>query len=65
MNEYVIWSEEHSAWWAPNQNGYTRWLKQAGRYSLAEAQEIVFRANQYLGKDVLNEVYLPDPLLPD
>ena len=38
---FVIWSWEHHAWWAPNQQGYTEQLEQAGRYNFAEAADIV------------------------
>lgn len=38
---YVIWSYEHRAWWAPYRCGYTEDLEQAGRYSLREAGDIV------------------------
>ena len=38
---FVIWSWEHLAWWAPNRQGYTEQLEQAGRYSHAEAADIV------------------------
>ena len=42
---FVIWSIEHDAWWAPERIGYTRELHEAGRYTQAEAAEIVKRAN--------------------
>jgi hypothetical protein len=38
---YLIWSYEHNAWWKPNQRGYTKNIAEAGRYTLAEAGEIV------------------------
>lgn len=38
--DYVIWSNEHQAWWGPGKHGYTRYLTQAGHYSRAEAQLI-------------------------
>jgi hypothetical protein len=60
---YVIWSEEHGAWWLPHKMGYTRSLREAGCYTKAEADEIVANANQYVRPhDVFNEVALPDPL---
>jgi hypothetical protein len=42
---YLIWSLQHAAWWAPAENGYTRVLAAAGRYSHADALRIVERAN--------------------
>ena len=41
MSDYVIWSFDHQAWWAPNRLGYTRRLEDAGRYSKIDAGEIV------------------------
>lgn len=38
---YLIWSHEHGAWWGPNGNGYVNDLRAAGRYTFAEAAEIV------------------------
>ena len=32
-NEYLIWSHEHSRWWAPGGRGYVRELSRAGRFT--------------------------------
>lgn len=45
MGLWLIWSLEHGAWWAPQRNGYTRDPRAAGRYSRAEALDIVRDAN--------------------
>src|SRR5262245_48351594 len=37
---YLIWSNEHDAWWGSARNGYHRRIAHAGRYSRAEAPEI-------------------------
>ena len=37
---FVIWSWEHLAWWAPNREGYTESLEQAGHYTFEDAAEI-------------------------
>lgn len=37
---FLIWSNEHSAWWNPGRAGYTTHLALAGRYSHAEALAI-------------------------
>lgn len=37
---YLIWSNEHRAWWAPDGRGYTRRIDGAGRYDRAEAMLI-------------------------
>lgn len=39
MDRYLIWSNEHRAWWRPNRSGYTIFVEKAGRYSQAEAIE--------------------------
>lgn len=39
-DEYLIWSWEHCAWWRPNRLGYTKEVREAGIYTLAEAAEI-------------------------
>lgn len=35
--KYLIWSNEHKAWWKPNNLGYTVHLKDAGHYGREEA----------------------------
>lgn len=37
---YYIWSNEHKAWWKPNQLGYTIILNEAGKYTREEALKI-------------------------
>jgi hypothetical protein len=37
---YLIWSNEHRAWWGPDSLGYTTVLEKAGRYTKAEADHI-------------------------
>lgn len=37
---YLIWSNEHRAWWRPNRCGYTIYLEAAGRYPRDEAVAI-------------------------
>jgi hypothetical protein len=41
---YLIWSNEHRAWWRPDRQGYTKRVADAGRYSEAEALEICANA---------------------
>jgi len=38
--EYLVWSNEHRAWWAPNRCGYTRLIDRAGRYAREDAISI-------------------------
>jgi hypothetical protein len=42
--DYLIWSNEHGAWWATNRQGYTRHLSLAGRYNHADALMICTQA---------------------
>ena len=37
---YLIWSNEHGAWWRPSQWGYTRDVTAAGRYPRAVAMQV-------------------------
>lgn len=63
--KYVIWSEEHGAWWDHPHRGYTRSLEHAHRFSRAEATEIARSANEHLDPNTgrsFNEFVLPDPL---
>lgn len=53
--EYLIWSIEHGAWWAPDARGYTASYDKAGRYSKDEAYQISAKANWR----ALNEVPVP------
>ena len=69
---YLVWSEEHLSWWKANKCEYTRSIFYAGRFSEAEAEEIVKRANAYLDPYLdpsegppLNEIAIPDPLQHD
>lgn len=45
MNEWLIWSIEHAAWWRPDEMGYTASVYDAGRYSQERAAAIVAHAN--------------------
>jgi hypothetical protein len=65
--KYLIWSEEHLAWWKADQSGYTRSIFWAGRFTQDEARFIVKAANEFLdpnAKPPLNEIAIPDPLVP-
>jgi hypothetical protein len=44
---YVIWSNEHRAWWRPNSQGYSKSIEHAGVYSRDDAMGIVEGANAY------------------
>lgn len=40
MSEYVVWSNEHRAWWGPSHAGYRAKLADAGRYTRDDALAI-------------------------
>ncbi|MCP4410767.1 MAG: hypothetical protein GY807_24105 [Gammaproteobacteria bacterium] len=42
--DYVIWSNEHNAWWGPNNRGYANRLGNAGHYTRDEALKICSNA---------------------
>ena len=42
---WLIWSNEHNAWWRSNACGYTSDIKSAGRYPLSHARRICINAN--------------------
>lgn len=43
--KYLVWSNEHTAWWRENSQGYTYEITYAGRYSREEAMRICKGAN--------------------
>jgi hypothetical protein len=50
MNEaWLIWSNEHKAWWKPGSSGYTNIARDAGHYSFEQARQICRDANQFRG----------------
>jgi hypothetical protein len=52
---YLVWSNQHSAWWRPNSCGYTKQISDAGLYSRDEAIEIS-RGRGWPAKGVPDEV---------
>jgi hypothetical protein len=59
---YLIWSNEHRAWWGPGYRGYVQIISHAGRYKLTEATVICTNANAYLSATAEpNEVMLLAP----
>lgn len=59
---YLIWSNEHGAWWRPGERGYTFIIGEAGRYHLDRAARICDGANRFLedGRQP-NEVFVLAP----
>jgi hypothetical protein len=39
-DQYLVWSNEHRAWWRAGHCGYATGLREAGRYSRDQAIEI-------------------------
>jgi len=42
---FLIWSNEHNAWWGPKESGYVKARRIAGRYSFEDALRICLDAN--------------------
>lgn len=59
---YLIYSNEHGAWWRPGSMGYTRIIGAAGRYSGEEAKRICENANRYQREgEIPNEIMVLSP----
>ena len=43
--KYLIWSNEHNAWWRADSQGYTTSVISAGRYDIHDAIKICNGAN--------------------
>jgi hypothetical protein len=56
---WLIWSNEHGAWWRPQASGYTRNIGEAGRYTKEFADDVCSEANWQPG--VINEVAVQAP----
>lgn len=64
--KWLIWSNEHESWWAPESRGYTTSFEKAGRYNFDQAIKICRGANYLLnapgevkGKIIPNEAMVP------
>lgn len=44
---YLVWSNEHRAWWGPNNAGYYGSIASAGRYTRDEALKICRGGRQF------------------
>jgi len=60
---WMIWSNKHQAWWAPNRIDYTTSFVRAGRYSLEDATSIVKRSCR--GWDPQQTSLPPTTMVPD
>lgn len=59
MSNYLIWSNEHVAWWRPDHSGYTVSIEYAGRYSREDAMQICKGANYGFMQDTTNPNEIP------
>lgn len=50
---YLIWSNEHNAWWRPESCGYTTFIESAGRYSKDEAEDICSSARSPVSDQIV------------
>mgnify|MGYP000882785802 CR=1 FL=1 len=62
---WLVWSNEHEAWWGPNHRGYFTDVASAGRYTLKEANDICVRAGTVNrtrhDPEIPAEVVVPSP----
>lgn len=64
MIRYLIWSNQHGAWWAPGARGYTLDIDQAGRFARHQALREVEGAGSwgpYASDGVPDEVMMLAP----
>lgn len=41
IDSYLVWSNQKGMWWRADRRGYTQIIDEAGRYTRAEAEDIV------------------------
>jgi len=58
VDNWLIWSIEHEAWWDADREGYVSKRRDAGRYSFAEARKLVRNAN--FGQDTPSEAMIAE-----
>jgi hypothetical protein len=47
---WLVWSNEHGAWWGPNESGYYTDIRSAGRYTKEKAMECADSRSHTKGK---------------
>ena len=65
---YLIWSNEHMAWWTSAKWEYTYNISEAGLYTWAEARDICKEANiavNWQKKGIPNEIPVPLKFVSD
>lgn len=65
--EFLVWSNQHRAWWRPKSAGYTTDIRGAGLYSRKEAIEISGQSRDGWGNpaDLPCELAIPLSALPE
>lgn len=62
---WIVWSNEHRAFWRPKRCGYTTNIELAGRYTKTEADTICnganYRSSSDLAKYIPPEICMPAP----
>lgn len=62
---WIVWSNEHRAFWCPDRCGYTGLIEEAGRYTQQEAENICryanVRANSTINVGTPPEICMPAP----
>jgi hypothetical protein len=64
---WVVWSNEHLAYWGPHERGYTRRIEAAGRYTRDQARAICFPGRGRAGSPPDGDGSWPPPemMFPD
>lgn len=63
IDQYLIWSNEHRAWWRPNSRGYTIDIGKAGRYTRLDALKHCATRDQHSGQPLPELPIREDDLL--
>jgi hypothetical protein len=61
---WLIWSNEHRAWWRANSCGYTQLAVDAGRYTMDEAVKICRAADYRSGSLMYGTGGPPETMVP-
>jgi len=66
-DKYLVWSNQHRAWWRPESRGYTTRVSRAGVYSKAQALRISFKGRDGWHEEerVPDELAVPLTSIPE
>lgn len=64
---FLIWSNQHRAWWRPNSRGYTTFAKAAGIYTFEQARGMSWQGRAGWAEDGLvpDELAVPLDAIPE